>query len=213
MGVCCSTSNEEIIHEEIIHEANEVKKETKFSGYETKETDDRFNTANQSVINEKIIFEIQDNPLEDISKAIFQKLNEMRTNPIKFFNKSSQYYLNDFISQAVTHKPKPIELIWSTKKEGRISKYFQLKCNKSKSNHQKILEINELFEQDYNVYGYYSNGNVARLDDIIWTLVSSSKDSDRKRIFFNDYSYCVIYTDVFINEENVVSYFFFFQVK
>lgn len=208
MGNCCTTSNSK---EEII---NELKKETKPSEYETKGSDNinHFITANQSILNEQIIFEVKDNPLEDFSKAIFQKLNEMRSNPIIFYNKSSRYYLNEFISKAVSHKPKPQELTWSTKKARRISEYFQSKANRKKSSHQKIMEINELFEQDYNVYGHFSNGSVTSIDNIIWKLLSTSNAIDRNRIFFNNYSYCVIYSDVFMNEE-VLSFLFFFIDK
>ena len=84
MGICCSNrpTRDDLM--------DEIRRDARISDYETKENDDLFKSLTSSKSKEKIVFEVKDNPLEDYSKAVFQKLNEVRTNPITFYEESKK---------------------------------------------------------------------------------------------------------------------------
>lgn len=67
MGTCC---NNRTIREDLM---DEIRRDARISDYETKANDEIFKSLASS--KEKIVFEVRDNPLEDYSKAVFQKLN------------------------------------------------------------------------------------------------------------------------------------------
>lgn len=208
MGNCCISLKEDLY--------NEIRKDAKLYDFETKDNEDYYNlTSLSKEKNEQILFEIKDNPYEEYSKSIFLKFNEIRLNPSLFFKSNTQYNLqNEYEENAL-----PSLLTWSTKKSRKISDYFQNRHKpnenentKSKyQNHTRTInEVKELFKTDFIITGYYSYGKLLNVNQILINLFSNTDQSTRKKIILNDYSYCVIYSDIY-EKNTILSYFFFFK--
>lgn len=155
------------------------------------------NALNKS--NDKIIFEIKENPLEDYSKAIFQKLNELRTTPENFYSNSKKFKLDNIIQKYINSKLKPNLLSWSTKKINIINNIFT--NNKYDLFYKKINEIKNLYETDFILDLFYSKGNINNIDNILFNVLKNYNEIDIEKFMNIDYNYCVIYSE--IQEENI----------
>ena len=124
MGICCSNrpTRDDLMEE--------IRRDARISDYETKENDDLFKSlTSTSKSKEKIVFEVRDNPLEDYSKSVFQQLNELRTNPISFYEESKKEGYVKIIEDLIGRQKHPNLFSWSTKKSRMISDFFQNKKN------------------------------------------------------------------------------------
>jgi len=148
---------------------------------------------------DKIIFEIKENPLEDYSKAIFQKLNELRTTPQNFYSNSKKFNLDNIIQKYMNSKLKPNLLSWSTKKINIINNIFT--NNKYDLFYKKINEIKNLYESDFILDLFYSKGNINNIDNILFNILKNYDEHDIEKFMNVDYNYCVIYSE--IQEENI----------
>jgi len=155
------------------------------------------NALNKS--NDKIIFEIKENPLEDYSKAIFQKLNELRTTPENFYSNSKKFKLDNIIQKYINSKLKPNLLSWSTKKINIINNIFT--NNKYDLFYKKINEIKNLYESDFILDLFYSKGNVHNIETTLFNVLKNYDENDIEKFMNVDYNYCVIYSE--IQEENI----------
>ena len=78
----------------------EIRKEKFFSEKETKDEDSYLQTKiSYKSNNEKIIFEIKESPFEDYSKTLFNKLNELRNNPLLFYSMAKKYKINYYLNK------------------------------------------------------------------------------------------------------------------
>jgi len=148
---------------------------------------------------DKIIFEIKENPLEDYSKTIFQRLNELRTTPENFYSNSKKFKLDNIIEKYMNNKLKPNLLSWSTKKINIINNIFT--NNKYDLFYKKINEIKNLYETDFILDLFYSKGNINNIDNILFNVLKNYNEIDIEKFMNIDYNYCVIYSE--IQEENI----------
>ena len=215
MGICCSNrpTRDDL--------KDEIRRDARISDYETKENDDLFKSLTSSKSKEKIVFEVKDNPLEDYSKAVFQQLNEIRTNPITFYEESKIEGFSKIIEYLIGRQKHPHLFSWSTKKSRMISDFFQNTKNTFKSTGQKIKEIQEKYESDFEIMTYNSKGVVSNPHRTIWNLIKNyNNEDDIKKLLLDSYIYCVIYSEANMdysgnlinnNGEEVTSYFFLFK--
>ena len=216
MGICCSNrpTRDDLM--------DEIRRDARISEYETKDNnnDDLFKSLTSPQTKEKIIFEVRDNPLEDYSKVVFQKLNDIRTNPILFYGESKKEGTSNIIEKLVGTETKPSLFSWSTKKSRIISDFFQNSKNSFKTTHQKIKEIKEKYENDYIIYTFEAKGNVAEPNRCIWNLIKKYSEPERDLFLCESFAYCVIYSEpgsdfagsIVGNNNEVISFFFFFKL-
>ena len=79
------------------------------------------NVRNFTVVSntEQIILKQKENPLKDYSLVLFQKINEFRLEPHKFYRESIQYNFTNIVKDLINNKNAGIDLQlkWSSKNE------------------------------------------------------------------------------------------------
>ena len=186
------------------------------------------NLYNQS--SEKILLQPEQSPLREYSMNLFEKLNNIRSDPINYYNESVSYNVNDIIEILMKKKgnKESYALTWSTRKEREIIKILQ--NAKLTDINQKIARIKKIFEPDYEVIVFCAKNNLKLNDkesnEGLWSLFKEIKkmdDNSKDKIFKRKIDYFIIYsvyedqlvtetetkTDV-NNINNVVSFFFLF---
>lgn len=219
MGGCCSNTHWQTDYLE------ELRQDAKISEYETKDNDDLFKSMVSPKLDEKIVFQIKDDKYEQYSKELFKKINEVRVNPIVYYEKSKQNGLSLFIEQMIGVKQTMNLFSWSTKKGQFIHNYFHNPKNAFKSNLQKINDIKERYMNDFELFVIKVNGILEEPEVALWNLFKENKEKTNimKQIFYENYVYCIIYTEMEVdmldkcnNENNantndVLSHLFFFK--
>ena len=220
MGGCCSNTHSQMDY------LDELRQDAKISEYETKDNDDIFKSIVSPRLDEKIVFQIKDDEYEQYSKELFKKLNEIRTNPILYLDKSKQNNLHSTIENIIKTKQQNTTLLsWSTKKGQFIQNYFHSPKNAFKTNQQKINDIKDKYSNDF-VIVYINVKGILRDPEIaLWNLIKDNKDNNMimKQIFNDNYVYCIIYTELEMdlsdkfnncnnkNKNNVISHIFLFK--
>ena len=196
----------------------EIRKEKFFSEKETKDEDSYLQTKiSYKSNNEKIIFEIKESPFEDYSKTLFNKLNELRNNPLLFYSMAKKYNLNDFFENIISENKVNYFFKWNY----HFSKIISEIMESENLIENKFLEIKNYFNKTYNIYIYCSNGKVNLIDDCLFNLLLNYPN-DKYQILTENFTYCIIYTEnknqqnfknnnINENKKKLISYFFFFE--
>jgi hypothetical protein len=220
MGGCCSNTHSQMDY------LDELRQDAKISEYETKDNDDIFKSIVSPRLDEKIVFQIKDDEYEQYSKELFKKLNEIRTNPILYLDKSKQNNLHSTIENIIKTKQQNTTLLsWSTKKGQFIQNYFHSPKNAFKTNQQKINDIKDKYSNDFVIVYIKVKGILCEPEIALWNLIKDNKDNNviMKQIFNDNYVYCIIYTELEMdlsdkfnncnnkNKNNVISHIFLFK--
>ena len=179
---------------------------------------------------EKIILQPEQSPLREYSINLLEKINNVRFNPIRYYNESVTYNLNDIIEILMKKKDNKefYVLTWSTRKEREIIKMLQ---NAKITNiEERISKIKEIFEPDYEIIVFCTKNHSKTKDkennEALWNVFNEIKKMDEKnkeKIFNRKIDYFIIYsvyeeqllteteikTDV-TNINNIISFFFMF---
>lgn len=120
------------------------------------------------------------NPYE-LSKSIFNKLNEIRFNPVVFKDIAKQYGLDNIIHKAnkLINKPEPI--IWSESKYNILSN-FDI----------KDTAIPLLTKNKYEATVYKHTTNKQNIDEIVWNIIASLNTEEQQKIIIKNYHHCIV---------------------
>lgn len=179
---------------------------------------------------EKILLQPEQSPLRDYSMSLFEKLNNLRSEPINYYNESVSYEVNDIV-EILMSKIKNNEfyqLTWSTRKEREIITIFQ--NAKYTDIDQRIQKIKERFEPDYEIIIFYTKNNCQKKNEKennegLWNILNGIKKLDnyeKDKILNVKIDYFIIYsiyeeqlmeteskTEV-TNRNEIISFFFIF---
>lgn len=217
MGECCTHLKEK---DDLFEE---IRRDAKISQYETKGNNNESDFLRVLSIpsKENIVFEVQDNPLIDFSKGIFDLLNLIRTNSKVALNFSKKYGLENIMNDLIVVNNRPPLMDWSSKKSRFISDYFQNPKNSFKSTKSKVMEIQEKYKEGYNV-SVFQVKSAKNNSELCISGLLKKLDKEGLNVLLNDiFEICIIYSEIVcnytfadvVNQKDVNSYFFFFQKK
>lgn len=216
MGECCTHLKEK---DDLFEE---IRRDAKISQYETKGNNNESDFLRVlSISKENIVFEVQDNPLIDFSKGIFNLLNLIRTNSKVALNFSKKYGLENIMNDLIVVNNRPPLMDWSSKKSRFISDYFQNPKNSFKSTKSKVMEIQEKYKEGYNV-SVFQVKSAKNNSELCISGLLKKLDKEGLNVLLNDiFEICIIYSEIVcnytfadvVNQKDVNSYFFFFQKK
>ena len=141
------------------------------------------------------------NPYTEYSLALFQRLNLIRTEPLKFYSESDKYNLSNIIEELIDKNDKSLKITWSTKKEKIINNI--MKDNRVIDIRKKLNLIKLCFSKDFDIKIYYAKGNFDNIDDALWNVLFGLRNlkEDKLRKFLTEkIDYCVIYS---LNEDDM----------
>lgn len=117
----------------------------------------------------------------ELSKTIFNKLNEIRFNPLLFTKSAKEHGLEEIILKANSLKNKPELAIWSESKYNILSN-FDI----------KDTAFPLLTKNKYKATVYKHISNKPNIDGVVWDLLASSKKEDQERILIKNYHHCIV---------------------
>ena len=121
----------------------------------------------------------------EISKLIFDKINDIRFRPEEYLQEATKRGLSKPFQTTIDHinqtSMRPDMFIWSDKK------YNLLKAN----------DINGICKDKYKHDAFFvkfkpNNISMVSSDEIVWQLIESYDNDDRLKIIKKEYSHCVI---------------------
>lgn len=152
--------------------------------------------------NTNLGLDVIDLPFSEYSFALFEKFNSLRTEPLKFYAESNKYNLSKIIKELIEKRDKlSLKLTWSSKKERIISNIMM--DNSFNNIKEKLEQIKNTFQKEFEINIYYARGTVNRIDDALWNVLVNlqKKNEDKlKNILMKKIDYCVIFS---INENDL----------
>ena len=121
----------------------------------------------------------------DLSRSIFDKINDIRFRPDEYVNDASTWncsHLIEDIVMKVNKGEQRLELfLWSDKK-------YKLLINRDINLICKDKYMHEEFEVSVN---YVDEGNV-KIDDIVWKMAAKIYEDEKENIFDVKYKRCIV---------------------
>lgn len=121
----------------------------------------------------------------DISKLIFDKINDMRFRPEEYVNEAKQTRYKSLFEESIKNIKKngvrPSLFLWSDNKYNLLVNHDINSLCKNKYNHD-----------DFYVIIDYDNISTLTSEDVIWKMLDNYDNEDRSMLLMKNYSHLVV---------------------